>query len=821
MGKDRNAQDVAKTADEDRYRPTNPEGGVSLPYPDPTSRADIQTNAQDSSPDWIGPIQAPQGAPNVVLIMTDDVGFGAADTFGGPVRTPTMSMLAEQGLRYNRFHTTAMCSPTRAALLTGRHPHKVGTGFVVDGATGYPGYISRLPKSCATIGQILQMNGFATGWFGKNHNVPVWESSTAGPFDQWPNSLGFEKFYGFIGGEASQYHPLLFEDTVPITPSTSSQDYHLDTDLADQAIQFINNVNAIHPGKPFFVYYVPGATHAPHHVPEDFFEYYKGRFNDGWDALRQKTLEKQKELGICPETTELTARPENIPSWDSVDDPELKDLFCRMMEVYCGFLEMTDHNIGRVLNYIDELGKTDNTLVIYIQGDNGGSAEGSLQGTTNESVSMGNRIPEPIDFLIGSKLELGSPLHDNHMPVQWAWALNSPMQWAKRYASHFGGTRNGMVMRWPETIKEKGAIRTQFHHVIDILPTILEACKIQQPINSVNGTEQQDIDGVSMTYTWNETTEKEGKRPEMIFEMAGNRGYYRNGYMLSTTPQVFGWSENNPSTLRDDSFSWELYDIRDDFSQAKDLLKENPSDDVKNLAEVMKSEYMRLAGGENQIFPLTFTDLDRSLGQVGRPSSLSSGTKVYPNRITRVPEPMAPDVKNGDFTITANIKVPLGLGRNGLEGVIYSQGGRFCGYGLVVLENRPIFVYNLAHWEEAIYKIEGTDILKLGYHTITMNFEYENKNSLGGAGTFTLYVDQSKIGSVYAPRTVSSYFSLTETLDIGQDSGTSLIEEYAEEMPFAFNGEVINVTFVMKDELSEENKKKRLRIRSGYVGSLD
>lgn len=796
--------------------------GVHLPYPDSEFTGHIEERMKDSTPDYPDEVDPPEEAPNIVIIMTDDVGFGAADTFGGPAHTPTMTEIGDEGLTYNRFHTTSVCSATRAGLLTGRYPHNVATGWVIDSATGYPGYCSVIPKSCASVGQILRMNGYSTGWFGKNHNTPVWQSSVSGPYDQWPNGLGFERFYGFNGGETDQYHPHLYSDTVPIEPSHGKPDYHLDTDLADEAIQFIRDRDAVTPDKPFFIYYAPGATHSPHHVPPQWIEKYKGKFSMGWDALRAQTMKKQKELGIIPEDTELTERPDEIPAWDDQSDED-KEVYCRMMEVYCAFLEFTDHNIGRVLNYIDEIGRGDNTLVMYIQGDNGGSAEGTVQGTTNW-LTMLNGIPEPKEVLYQAIDELGSELHNNNMPISWAWALNSPMKWLKQFASHFGGTRNGMVVRWPDKIVEDGVIRSQFHHVIDIMPTVLEAAGVPTKILTVNGTPQMKIDGVSMMYTFLENNTEEARRSELVFELGGNRGLYKEGWMLSSSPVSFPWMTNNLNDFDEDDTNWELYDLEKDFSQSYDYLstENNPSSNMISKKEEMVARFKVLAK-ENNIFPLCFSSKERRSGLVGRPLVTQGyGKFEYPNNVVRIPEPSAPDCKNVSFSIKAEITVPIGLGRTGLEGVIMSMGGKFCGMGLIVLDGYPVWVYNLAHWDEAVFKIKGPDKLRKGNRVITVNFNYSGRDTLGGGGTFTMLVDGREVGSVSLDQSVRSFFSLSETLDIGQDTGTPLVDDYLDLMPFKFNGEIKNVTFILDDSnLSGETKLELEQLRSDYMAGAD
>ena len=500
-----------------------------LPYPDPPFKGVIGRTTADSKADFPQPVTAPKGAPNVLLILTDDVGFGASSAFGGPVPTPTLESLAARGLKYNRFNTTALCSPTRAALITGREQHNAHTGIIMERSLGYPGYDSVMPKSAGTIGEILRQNGYNTAWFGKNHNVPGWQSSAAGPFGLWPTGLGFEYFYGFIGGDTDQWDPTVFENTIPVEPKealtgAARANYNLDADLADKAVHYIQQQHSLAPDKPFFIYYAPGATHAPHHVPKEWIAKFKGKFDQGWDKLREETFERQKQLGIIPENTILTPRPANMPAWDSLDARH-KELFAHMAEIYAAFLAYDDANIGRVIDAVKDAGELDNTLVIFIEGDNGGSAEGTLQGTANEIAVIGNGAKESFDYLYSIKDQLGGPLHYNHMPVPWSWAFDAPFQWTKRYASHFGGTRNGMVMSWPARIKDAGGLRQQFHYVTDIMPTILDAAGLKAP-EIINGVRQMPLDGVSMAYTWDDSKAKD-RRTKQIFEMFGNRAIYQ------------------------------------------------------------------------------------------------------------------------------------------------------------------------------------------------------------------------------------------------------------------------------------------------------
>jgi arylsulfatase A-like enzyme len=549
-----------------------------LPMPEPAFSGKIGRTVKDSTPDFPKGLEAPAGAPNILLILTDDVGFGATSTFGGPIQTPNFQRLADNGLRYNKYHTTALCSPTRAALITGRNHHSVASGVITEFATGYPGYNSLVPKSAGSVGAVLRENGYNTSWFGKMHNVPDWMSSQAGPFDLWPNGLGFEHFYGFLGGDSDQWHPALYENMTPIEPYLGNPDYILDRDLADKAITWMRMQHALAPNKPWLLYYATGTAHAPHHAPKDWIAKYKGQFDQGWDKVREETLARQIRLGVVPAGAQLTKRPEQIPEWDSLSADQ-KRLYARMMEVYAGALSHADYNIGRLLDAVEQSGQMDNTLVVFMMGDNGASAEGTLQGTTNEVGTAANSVKESIPYLLSMIDELGGPRCYNHYPVGWAHAMDTPMQWTKQIASHFGGTRNGMVISWPARIKDKGGLRSQFCHVIDIVPTIYEAAKITPP-TMLDGVEQKPLDGMSLVYTFDKP-DVPTVRNTQYFEMMGNRAIYKDGWMASTTPLRLPWVTSGYEPSPDD-FKWELYNINEDFSQADNLVDKYP-DKLKEL----------------------------------------------------------------------------------------------------------------------------------------------------------------------------------------------------------------------------------------------
>jgi len=750
-----------------------------LPRAEPSFKGKIERSYEQSTPDFPQPYRAPTGTPNVLLIMTDDVGFGASSTFGGPIPTPTFDGLAERGIRYNRFHTTALCSPTRAALITGRNPHNANTGIIMERSLGFPGYNSVMSKSCGTVAEVLRQNGFNTAWFGKNHNVPDWQTSLAGPFDLWPTGLGFEHFLGFLGGDCNQWAPAAFEGTTPIEPQLGKSDYHFDVDMADRAVRWIEQQHSLDPDKPFFLYYAPGATHAPHHVPKAWIEQFKGKFDHGWDEQREITFATQKRLGIIPQEAQLTPRPANLPSWDS-QSPRQRELFARMMEIYAAYLAFSDHNIGRVIDAVIRTGQLDNTLIIYIQGDNGGSGEGTLQGTANELAIIGNGESEPFEYLYSVKDELGGPLHYNHFPVPWSWAMNSPMQWMKRYGSHFGGTRNGMVMSWPNGIKDAGSQRGQFHHVIDIVPTIYEVMGITPP-EQLNGVTQKPIDGVSMAYTWHNAEAPE-ERTTQYFEMFANRAIYHEGWIACTTPLVFPW-EPEPKGLTPDSFAWELYDLTTDFSEYRNLASEHP-EKLKTLQALFWAEAKKY-----QVLPIN-TSVQATIDAAPTRPSLTKGRRrfeYFPGTV-RIPEGTAPNTKNTSYKITAEIVVPP----EGANGVIVTQGGRFAGWGLFVLDGKPVWAYKRTQQPKDGFRIEGPARLAPGAHTVSVDFAYAG-GGFGKGGTFTLRVDGRPVASGEVTRTVPARFSVDETLDIGEDTGTPIVESYAAKMPFRFTGEIKKV----------------------------
>jgi arylsulfatase A-like enzyme len=745
-----------------------------LPAPQAPFKGQIGLSAQDSKPDFPQPVHAAQGAPNVVLVILDDVGFGASSTFGGPIQTPILQTLAQSGLRYTQFHTTALSSPTRAALLTGRNHHSAHTGVIMEQATGFPGYDSLMGRDTATVAEVLRQHGWNTAWFGKNHNVPDWQSSQAGPFDAWPTSLGFDRFYGFIGAETSQWRPAVFDGTRPIEPYVGNPDYNFDYDIADQAIKWVRNQKAIAPDRPFFVYYAPGATHSPHHPRKEWIAKYQGRFDQGWDRVREETLARQKQLGIVPANTLLTTRHADIPAWDSLN-AEQKQLYAYMMEVYAGYLEQTDYNVGRVLDAIGKLGQLDNTLVVYIVGDNGASVEGMLQGELNELAGINGAV-EDYRAILARKADIGTWKTHNHYPMGWAHAMDAPFQWAKQIASHYGGTRNGMVISWPARIKDRGGIRTQWHHVIDIVPTIYDAAGLQQP-SVVNGVAQKPIEGVSIAYTFDRASAPSARRTQ-YFEMMANRGIYHDGWVACTTPMRPPWQQTEFTGDVITGYAWELYNVAEDFSQSSNLAKQYPG----KLAELQLLFYAEAA--RYNVLPLDHSTLARVDVSV-RPSLTRGRTEfTYYEGTTRIPEGAAPDVKNKSFRIAADVI----LAKGDEQGVVLTHGGLFGGYALLFKGGKPMFHYNtlnISHFEVA-----AKDALAPGRHTVVLDFRYDG-GGIGMGGTGTISVDGKQVAQGRIDRTVPIRFSLDETLDVGEDTGTPVSEDY--DVPFRFTGKIEKV----------------------------
>ena len=768
-----------------------------LPRPEQPFGGKIGRTTKESVKDFPKMVEAPKGAPNILVILTDDVGFGASSTFGGPIPTPTFDRLAKAGLRYNTFHTTALCSPTRAALLSGRNHHTASTGIIMELATGFPGYNSLMSKSCGTFAEILKQNGYNTSWYGKNHNVPDWQTSQAGPFDLWPTGLGFEYFYGFIGGDTSQWNPALFEGTKPIEPPHDAKDYFFDKDMANHCIDWIRMQHATAPGKPFLAYYAPGTAHAPHHAPKEWIAKFKGKFDQGWDKVREETFARQKALGVIPANAKLTERSAGIPAWDSLNADQ-KKVFAHMMEVYCAALAHCDYQMSRILDAIEAQGELDNTLVIYIQGDNGASGEGGMQGLLNE-MTMFNAIPEDMKEVIRRMDELGGPTTFNHYPVGWAHAMDTPFQWTKQIASHFGGTRNGLVISWPARIKDKGGLRTQFCSVIDIMPTLLEAVGVPAP-TSINGVAQKPIEGTSLVYTFDDA-KAPSKHRTQYFEMFANRGIYHDGWVACTTPAIVPWSTSSVYPDVND-YKWELYNVSQDFSEANNLADKEPAK-LKELQELFWTEAEKY-----NVLPIDNSRVERF--DVRNRPSLTMGREeftYYPG-LVRIPEGAAPDTKNKSWQIKAEVQIPKG----GAEGMLLTHGGRFSGWGLYLLKGKPVFCYNLAG--VARYYVTGKEKLAPGAHTIVYDFKYDGGLGKGGLGT--IQVDGKTVATNRIERTLAFRLSLDETLDCGEDTGTPVSEDY--HVPFKFTGEIKKVTIDLTPEQLSATDNEKLKEGKAAIG---
>ena len=708
-------------------------------------------------------IRPPAGAPNVLIVLIDDAGFGSSSAFGGPCRTPTFEKLAANGLRYNRFHTTALCSPTRQALLTGRNHHSAGMGCITELATSAPGYSSVLPKNKAPLAMTLKLNGYATAQFGKCHEVPVWQTSPMGPFDAWPTGGGgFEYFYGFLGGETNQWDPSIYEGTVPLDPPrTAEEGYHFTEDMTDKGIDWVRQQKALLPDKPFFMYFAPGATHAPHHVPKEWSDKYKGQFDQGWDKLREETLARQKKLGVVPPDAELTKRHEGIPAWDAVD-PKMKPVLARQMEVYAGFLEHTDHHVGRLVDALKDLEVLDDTLIYVIIGDNGASAEGGLMGTFNEFVHMNGLEIETPEFMAQRIDQFGTPEAYNHYACGWAHAMDTPYQWTKQVASHWGGTRNGTIIHWPGGIKAKGGVRSQFCHVIDVAATILEAAGLPEPA-IVNGVQQSPLEGTSMLYSFEDAKAPE-RHETQYFEMFCNRGIYHKGWSAVTRHSTpFIPVEKLPAF---DDDVWELYDGSKDWTQARDLSREMP----EKLHELQRM--WLIEANKYNVLPLDDRRIERlNPDMAGRPTLIKGDSQLLFGGMGRLNENCVVVMKNKSFSITAEVEVPAA----GAEGVIMAQGGAFGGLSLYAKGGKAKFAYNLLGLK--IFTIEAGEPIPAGTHQVRMEFAYDG-GGLAKGGNVAFYYDGRKVGQGRIEQTVPMQFSADETTDVGHESGTPVSPDY-------------------------------------------
>jgi len=787
--------------------------GKQLPAPPGKFGGVINRTVEDSKPYWPPRIVPPKGAPNVLLIMTDDAGYGVASTFGGVIPTPALDRIAAMGLRYTNFHSTALSSPTRAALITGRNHHSAGFGVVSEQATGYPGYDSIITRDKATIGRILRDNGYHTSWFGKNHNTPAYQASQAGPFDQWPDGMGFEYFYGFLGGDTNQWEPNLFRNTTQIYPFVGNPGWNLTTAMADDAIDYISRMNTLTPNQPFFVYYVPGGTHAPHHPTREWVDKISAMhlFDQGWNKLRDQIFANQKKLGVIPQDAKLTPWPKDqLKEWDQLTADE-KKLFIRQADVFAAYAAYTDHEIGRVIQAVQDVGKLDNTLIIYIEGDNGTSAEGTLIGTPNE-IAMFNGANPSVEEQLKYFYDIwGTDKTYNHMAVAWAWAFDTPFSWTKQIVSHFGGTRQGMAIAWPNVIKDKGGIRHQFHHVIDITPTILEATGIRQP-EYVDGIKQSPMEGVSMMYTFDAKNAKaRSTRTTQYFEMMGDRAIYHDGWMASTKVMREPWSNTMPKVGILD-YPWELYDLNNDWTQFTDVSAKYP-EKLRELQELFWKE-----ADKYQVLPLDNSFVARAI--TPRPSiTAGRNTFTWMRPITGIPNGDAPSVLNTSYNFKAEIEVPQG----GAEGMIITQGGRFGGYGFYLLKSKPVFLWNLVDLKRVRW--EGPTLTP-GNHTVEFDFKYEglgegtlafnNYSGIGQGGTGVLKVDGATVATQRMEHTLPYILQFDESLDIGSDTLTG-VNDADYQPPFTFTGRLNKVTLTIdRPQLSPDDIKRLQEVERNF-----
>jgi len=750
-----------------------------LPFPDFRFRGSVgRTIGESDPPEFPQPVRPPKNAPNIVLILIDDAGYGQFGTFGGAVPTPALDRVAKDGLRYTCFHTTALCSPTRAALLTGRNHHSTGNGVITEAATGYDGYTGIIGKNVGTIAEVLRQYGYATAWFGKNHNTPDWETSQVGPFDRWPSGLGFDYFYGFMGGDMDQWQPTLYENH-QLVPRSTDPNYILTTDLVDKSIAWLRRTRAVAADKPYFLYMSTGATHAPHHVSPEFIAKFKGQFDIGWDKYREQTFARQKKLGVVPANAELTKRPAELPAWDSLSADQ-KKLFARMMEVFAAFTAQTDQEMGRLLEVVRSLPDADNTLVLYQVGDNGASAEGGLVGLLNEN-SFFNNIPETLEDNLKHIDEIGGPKHFNHFPAGWAWAMNTPFQWTKQIASHLGGVRNPLAVSWPARIKDRGGVRSQFHHVIDVAPTIYEAVGIEFP-EILNGVAQKPIEGLSMAYSFDKA-DAPGRRRTQYFEMFINRALYHDGWWAASRVNV-PWVGDAPAA-DPDTATWELYNLNEDFTQAKDLAKSNPGK-LRELQDMWWSEASRYS-----VLPLDGRKTERLNAELqGRPTQGGDRTTFtyYPG-VVGLPAGSAPNVLNKSFTITADVETKAG----DVNGALLSLGGSDGGFGLYIRDGRPVFAGNFLG--RTITRVTSDAKLPAGKAKLRGEFKYDG-GGRGKGGMLLLFVDGKKVAEGRMEQTQGITLGLGGTLDVGEDTGSAVDDAYTP--PFRFNGTIEQVVVDLK-----------------------
>jgi arylsulfatase len=790
--------------------------GDRLPPVAPMFGGRIEKNAADSKPYWQPRVVPPKGAPNVLLIMTDDTGFGVTSTFGGVVPTPSLDRIAKEGLRYTNFNSTALCSPTRAALITGRNHHSVGFGVVSEQATGYPGYDSIIPRDKATIGRILRDHGYWTSWFGKDHNTPAFQASQAGPFDQWPIGMGFDYFYGFVGGDTNQWQPNLFRNTSQIYPYNGKPGWNLVTAMADDAIEYMKRVTAINPDQPFFVYYVPGAVHAPHHPTPEWTQRIAAMhlFDQGWNKLRETIFANQKRLGVIPQEAKLTPWPDKLlKNWDQLPAEE-KKLFIHQAEVFAAYFAYTDHEIGRVIQQVEDMGKLDNTLIIYIAGDNGNSAEGTLVGTPNEVASL-----QGIDVPVKAQMKFydawGSQATYPHMAVGWSWAFDTPFSWTKQIASHFGGTRQGMAISWPKVIKDKGGIRNQFSHMIDIVPTILEATGIKAP-STVDGIAQKPIEGTSLVYTFDaKNADAPSRHHTQYFEMLGDHAIYHDGWIASTTVHRPPWDVAGAVSQDPASFAYELYDLTKDWTQTENVAAKYPAK-LKEMEQLFWREAKKY-----QVLPLDASVTTRVV--TPRPSLAAGRTQFdWSGRITGTPNGDAPSVLDASYVFTAEIDVP----KSAAEGMIVTQGGRFGGYGLYLSKGKPTFVYNFVDLQRVRW--QAPTALSAGKHTVEFAFKYDglglgtlafnSPSGIGRGGTGVLKVDGKEVARQTVERTIPLIMPWDENFDIGDDTGTPVAEDYT--VPFPLGAKLVKLTLsIDRPKLTPEDEKRLKAMEQNHQAS--
>ena len=774
--------------------------GNYLPPAPPRFGGDIGLDVKDSKPYWPSRVVPPKGAPNILLIMTDDQGYGVSSTFGGVIPTPALDRVAKAGLRYTHFHSTSLCSPSRAALLTGRNHHSVGFGVLAEQSTGYPGYDAIIGRDDASIGEILKENGYATSWFGKNHNTPGYEQSLSGPFDQWPSGMGFEYFYGFMGGETDQYRPWLFRDHTQIFPWNENPGYNLTTAMADEAIAHIKGLNAVAPDQPFFVYYAPSGSHSPHQPTPEWIKKISDMhlFDKGWNELREQIFANQKKLGVIPPGTQLTPWPDGQPEyggaklakWDTLG-PDEKKLFIRQADVFAAYTAYTDHEIGRVIQEVADEGKLDNTLIIYICGDNGTSSEGTTLGTPFDIAGL-QAIEIPVAEQLKHYDDWGSIKTQPHMAVAWAWAFDTPFKWVKQIASHFGGTRQGLAISWPGHITDVGAIRTQFHHLIDIAPTLLEVAGLPAPV-MVNGIAQKPIEGVSMAYTFDKANANAPSTHDtQYFEIMGNRAIYHDGWLAGTTPPQGPWLMGL-GTLPDvvNGYNWELYNIAEDYSQADDLATKMPGK-LRELQELFLVEASKYG-----VFPLDNEVLQRAAAP--RPSPLAGKTVfTYSGEISGIPAGSAPNLLGKSYSISAEVDIPQG----GAEGMLNTNGGSFGGYGLYLVKGKPVFTYVQLTTER--FRWEGPAALTPGKHTIMFDFKYDGPG-FGKGGTGVLSVDGKDVDRKKMPATIPFMVSLDESFDVGVDTRHG-IDDNDYQPPFRFTGKLDKLTIKLEEMTAAEER---------------